>query len=111
MKNRDKIEKLLAGIDIDVNLEGEEIETFDDLRTYLEDNGHFNVEIIYYSNAMEYLSENDNSLTESLALANDMGCDLANLNSETLASLLASENTRKDFEELEGEITELLEEE
>ena len=55
------------------------------------------VEIIYYARAMEYLTEYDTSLTYSLELANDMGYDCANLNSEILASILASENNRDDF--------------
>tara|TARA_R110002051_G_scaffold255468_1_gene314553 strand:- start:89 stop:454 length:366 start_codon:yes stop_codon:yes gene_type:complete len=44
-------------------------------------------EIIYYYNAIKYLSENDSSLRESLDLAHDMGCTLENLSSETLATL------------------------
>ena len=34
----------------------------------LQDNGFFNVDIIYYHKAMEYLKENDTSLNESLSL-------------------------------------------
>ena len=44
-------------------------------------------DIIYYYNAMKYLSENDSSLRESLELAHDLGCTLENLSSETLASI------------------------
>ena len=44
-------------------------------------------DIIYYSRAMEYLSENDNRLTESFQLAHDLGYSLENLNSETLATI------------------------
>lgn len=110
MKNYQQIEKLLSNIDIDVSLQDEEIESFDELREYLEDNNYFDVEIIYYSNAMEYLTEHDNSLQESLSIASDMGCSLEHLNSETLASLLASQNVRNDFEDLENEIEDLLSE-
>jgi hypothetical protein len=111
MKNYQQIEKLLSDIDIDVSLQNEDIETFEDLRDFLENNDSFNVEIIYYARAMEYLTENDTSLTDSLSLASDMGYDCSSLNSETLASILASQNVRNDFEELENEITELLDEE
>lgn len=48
----------------------------------------FDYEIIYYSNAMEYLKDNDNSLEKSLELAKNAGYSIENLNSETLASLL-----------------------
>ena len=39
---------------------------------------------------MEYLKENDPSLSESLEIAAELGYDFKNLNSEILASLLAS---------------------
>ena len=109
MKNYEKIEKLLSEIDIEVVLKDEEIEDFDELREFLEDNNYFDVEIIYYSNAMKYLSEHDSSLSESMALAQDMGYEPKDINSELLASLLASQNVREDFEGLESEISDLLE--
>jgi hypothetical protein len=55
-----------------------------------------NKEIIYYANAIEYLAKNDQSLAESLSIANDYGYDLEKLNSEVLASLLASQNNLED---------------
>jgi hypothetical protein len=111
IKQAEKIVKALEGIDIDISVEDiKDIETFDDLDEYLADNDLFNVEIIYYSNAMEYLIENDPSLREALGLAHDMGYEPKNLNSELLASLLASENVRSDFYDLKGEIETLLEE-
>lgn len=71
--------------------------TADDLyEAIIEDNG-FDEEIIYFSNAMKYLSENDPSLRESLELAYDFGYETKDLNSEILASLLASEYNRKYF--------------
>lgn len=45
-------------------------------------------DIIYYSNAIEYLSEHDCSLRDSLELASDLGYDAESLNSEILATLL-----------------------
>ena len=56
----------------------------------LNDNGFFNVEIIYYYKAIEYLKEHDTSLAESVELAADLGYELKNINSETLASIHAS---------------------
>lgn len=81
---------------------------FDELRELLEDNGAFNVEIIYYSNAIEYLKNNDPGLQTSLELANDFGYNPNTLNSEILASLLASENARTEFYDLEKDITDLI---
>lgn len=68
--------------------------------------GGFDVEIIYYGSAMDYLRKNDPSLNESLGLAHEMGFSLYKLNSEILASLLASENARTSFYELDSEINE-----
>ena len=68
-------------------------EIFDELN----DSGFFNVEIIYYYKAMEYLKVNDCSLSESIELANEMGYTLENINSETLASLHASRQREEIF--------------
>lgn len=71
----------------------------DQLWEELNDNGFFNVEIIYYSNAMDYLRHNDISLNESLELAEEMGFTLRYINSETLASLHASHQRENKFYE------------
>jgi hypothetical protein len=70
----------------------------------IDDNNGFDIEIIYYSNAIDYLQKNDPSLQESLSIASEYGYDLKNINSELLASLLASQNSREEFYELQGEI-------
>jgi sugar phosphate isomerase/epimerase len=84
--------------------------TSDDIETILEDNGAFYVEIIYYSRAIKYLSENDASLRSSIDLAVDMGFNLEDINSETLASLHASQKAREDFYSITNEIDEILSE-
>ena len=65
-------------------------------------------EIIYYANAIEYLSENDPSLNDSISLAIDMWYELKNINSELLANLLKSDVNSEDFnrflERLENEL-------
>ena len=65
-------------------------------------------EIIYYTNAMDYLKQHDASLTTSLWLAADMGYTMQNMSSEMLASLLASDNNYDDYQrflqELEKEL-------
>ena len=114
----ERIEDFLKGLEID-NLEVMDYVNIDDIDfsdayqsiyEMIDDNGGFNVEIIYYSNAIDYLSKNDPSLHESLELAFEMGCNLTDLNSEVLASLLASENCRNDFSELQTDIEEFFNE-
>ena len=87
-----------------------EINSFDELTDELQETEAFNIEIIYYGSAMEYLTNNDTSLQYSLELASDFGFETKNLNSELLASLLASENAREEFYELQNEIEEFFEE-
>lgn len=70
----------------------------------IDDNSGFDIEVIYYSNAIDYLQKNDPSLQESLSIAFDYGYELKNINSEILASLLASQNAREEFYELQSEI-------
>lgn len=67
-------------------------------------------DVIYYSRAIEFLSENDPSLTESLAIASEMGYSLDDLNSEKLASLLNYQNTLDTFWTLRDELDELIDE-
>ncbi len=74
----------------------------------LEDNDAFNIDIIYYNRAMKYLSENDFSLSESIEIAVEHGYSLENINSETLASLHASQKARDDFYSIKDEIDEIL---
>ena len=108
---KNKIEKFLAELNTEVDIlsyvDVEDIDlddAFDSIASMIEDNNGFNIEIIYYGRAMEYLTDNDTSLTISLELANDMGYNLKLLNSEILASLLASENSRESFYECRDEI-------
>lgn len=70
----------------------------------IQDNGGFNIEIIYYSNAIQYLKENDSSLSDSIEIALNYGYTLENINSELLASLLASKNAVENFYNLESDI-------
>ena len=67
-------------------------------------------EIIYYSDAMDYLMEHDSSLIRSFILAEDSGYTIRDLNSELLATLLYQENLRNEWYELSEEIEEYFEE-
>jgi len=91
-----------------INLQDIDFENaFDSINEAIDENNGFDIEIIYYSNAMEYLTRNDNGLCESIEIAIDYGYELKNINSELLASLLASQNSREQFNNYENEINEL----
>lgn len=112
-----KLERLKKEINID-NLDItyyiqdiEDIQTFDDLFELLDDNRAFDVEIIYYSNAIKYLMEHDPSLRESMGLVAEYGMETKNISSELLASLLASQKVMEDFQSYKDEINDILNEE
>lgn len=112
IKSNSQIKTFLDSIEIDnvnimdfVNID--EIDTDNAAESIFEminDNGGFNVDIIYYSNAIEYLKRYDNCLTESIEIAIEYGYTIENLNSELLASLLASKNAMNDFWDYQNEI-------
>jgi hypothetical protein len=112
MKRSEKIEKFfreeikLRHIDLLDYINSENVNSFNDIYEQVEEQGGFNVECIYYSRAMEYLMENDISLQNSMQLAADLGYTLENINSELLASLLASQYTMEELYKCEHEITE-----
>ena len=109
----DKFKAFLGTLNSEIDLPyfvDEDTQTFEDLREAIENGGGFDIEIIYYSRAIEYLQNNDASLRESLSIAADLGYEVSNLSSETLASLLASQNARSEFEDLESEISTFLDE-
>jgi hypothetical protein len=114
---KEAIEAFLRGLeksanfefDLCSNVDAGNAESFDDIVSQLDDNNPFDVEIIYYSRAMEYLTENDTSLKESLEIADEMGFSPRDLSSETLASLLASRLERDKFYEYKSEIEEFFE--
>lgn len=64
------------------------------------------VEIIYYSTAMEILKEEDQSLTESLNLAHELSYTPENLNSEILATLLICERCNDELNDFIQEVEE-----
>ena len=77
----------------------DDLEDAKDFERYFEDLEYstHQTECIYYSKAMKYLSEHDNSLNESLEIASEMGYEVEDLNSELLATLLMQ---RKELEAL-----------
>jgi len=51
------------------------------------------IEVIYYSKAIEYLQNNDESLMDSLAIAENFGYKMEDINSELLATLHLQKTT------------------
>ena len=109
--NTEKIESFLRSLKTEVEImDYIQIEDIDYSDAYqsiyemIDDNGGFDIEIIYYSNAINYLKENDPSLRESMEIAQEYGYEPKNINSELLASLLASQNARKEFYTLQDDI-------
>jgi uncharacterized protein (DUF1786 family) len=115
MKRVEKIKKFfdeeirMNNIDIMYYVDANEVQSFDEVYEAIDNNGGFNVEIIYYTAAMEYLMARDPSLRESLEIAHEYGYTADNINSELLASLLASKECREEFMSYEDEITEFFE--
>ena len=84
-------------------------DTVDNVQDYCSDRIS-ETEVIYYSTAMEYLNENDNSLRESLELAGALGYTPESLNSEILATLLKQQYMHEELSGLMSEIEELIQE-
>ena len=117
----EKIEEFFSELDEQLNLNDniinlvdiDEIDNYDaftSIYEMIDENGGFDCEVIYYSNAIKYLQENDPSLNESLEIASDLGYELKDVNSEILASLLKSQNVRDEFLQLREEINEFFQE-
>ena len=88
----------------------EDLEDADEIRDRLEENNAFDIEIIYYDRAMEYLSKHDPSLYTAFEIASEYGYNVSDLNSELLASLVASQNSRIIFDDLMDDIQDIIDE-
>ena len=117
----EKIEAFFAELDKQIDLNDNIInyvdidaidndDAFTSIYEMIEENDGFNCEVIYYSNAIKYLQENDPSLRESLEIAAEYGYEVKILNSEILASLLKSQNVRDEFLYFCDEINEFFQE-
>ncbi len=97
------------GVDLEYHIDWSStdvVEDYYDLTEMLVESGAFNIEVIYYGSAMEYLTQNDTSLTRSLGLASEYGYTPDNINSELLASLIKSEDAREEWDEYENQVDE-----
>jgi hypothetical protein len=64
-------------------------------------------EIIYYYEAMKYLTREDSSLSQSLEIASEYGYTTENLNSELLATLLYQQNLTNEWYEISEQVEEI----
>lgn len=96
----------IDNLDLQYFIENSGATTFEELEEYIRDNNGFDVEIIYYYKAMEFLKEHDQSLSESIEIAVEFGFELSSINSEVLASLLASKYCEQEFYDYQAEIEE-----
>ena len=65
-------------------------------------------DIIYYSNAIDFLQKHDPSLTDSLDLARDYGYDIGSLNSEVLATLLNEQFMRQEWYDMRDDVESII---
>lgn len=93
-------ENLASAIDITYIIEHESFDNEDSFREYCDERIR-EYEIIYYTRAVEYLSEHDSSLRDSLEIAGELGYQTESLNSEILATLHAQESLLSDLNEVD----------
>ena len=116
-ETKNKIEQFLKElhlpyIDILEYIDIEEIDfknSHETIYDLLNSSDAFNIEIIYYYIAIEYLREYDCSISISIEIPSEYGYKLEDINSELLASLLASKNAQINYSNLKEEITEFFE--
>lgn len=85
--------------DLDINYILEDCEDIEGVREAVEQMIQEN-EIIYYNNAIEFLKKEDQSLRESLDLAQEYGYSIENINSKLLATLLSQSRMMDEVEDL-----------
>lgn len=94
---------------LETALDGFDGDNVDDFIDYYTETYIHSAEIIYYHNAMDYLKEHDPSLCESLGIASELGCEVQDLNSETLASMLLQQNLSEELQEFYDDLEEYFE--
>ena len=108
MNISNKLQKLAEDNNFDIDLANlyYNKDTFNDFCDKVND-AIMQEDIIYYSKAMAYLSDNDNSLYQSLEIAVEYGYTTQNLNSELLATLLYQQNLTNQWYEISEQVEEI----
>ena len=109
MNKLERLKELVRNnnLDIDIDYIYDENKDFDQLNEDVIQYIHES-EIIYYSKAMAYLSENDNSLYESIKEAIRAGYTIEKLNSELLATLLYQQNFTNEWYNISEQVEQIL---
>ena len=101
------LELRLEECNVYINLD--DYKTAEELIENVQDNNMTDEEVIYYSTAIQYLMDNDPSLSESIEIAVEYGYETESINSELLATLLKSRDNQEAFYGMESEIQEYYE--
>jgi hypothetical protein len=91
---------------IDIAIDSQSIRIFDKNIDEL----FFNYLIVYNSKAMEFLTEEDPSLTEAFKYAKELEYTLDELDSEKLANFVLEARIREEWDNIKGDIEEILKE-
>ena len=85
-------------------LVGEDITSEDELLDFVSEN-HINThEIIYYHKALDFLKENDSSLSSSMGIASELCYEIDSITSELLATLLFQQLASEELHELDFDL-------
>ena len=108
MNISNKLQKLAEDNQFDIDLANlyYNEDTFNDFCDKVND-AIMQEDIIYYYEAMKYLTREDCSLSESLEIASEMGFTTENLNSELLATLLYQQNLTNQWYEINEQVEEI----
>lgn len=111
MSVKERLEEVLKGTSFeDYSTNCEDFDNAEETIEYLQER-ITEEEIIYYSNAIKYLQENDASLRQSLDIASELCYTAKSLNSELLATLLLQQNMQEELSNLTSDIEDIFEEE
>ena len=112
-KEYDFNERIASYIDYNEFQEAIDDNKIDDFLNELNDNNNrtfTDTEIIYYSNAIEYIKENDQSLRECFDIASEYWYNANDLNSGILASLLATRRNEDEYSKFIDEVVQFVNE-
>ena len=103
-----KLQKLAEDNNFDIDLANlyYNEDTFNDFCDKVND-AIMQEEIIYYYEAMKYLTREDASLSQSIEIASEFGYTTENLNSELLATLLYQQNLTNQWYEISEQVEEI----
>jgi hypothetical protein len=108
MNISNKLQKLAEDNNFDIDLANlyYNEDTFNDFCDKVND-AIMQEDIIYYYEAMKYLTREDASLYQSLEIASEFGYTTENLNSELLATLLYQQNLTNQWYEISEQVEEI----